>query len=85
MQRAGPATNGSKMMIKITLLFFGMLGAGLSASHHYENHLARGLAPVQQQDAARATKPAKTACRLKSTDDVSQISSVDQLDQLGRQ
>lgn len=70
------------MMIKTTLLFFGLLGAGLSATHHYEAHRARGLHSIQKQETAQPVKPVKTACRLKSSYDSSRLQNLAQLDQL---
>lgn len=66
-------------MIKTTLLFFGVLGAGLSAAHHYEKHLARNLLAMERPDTAQP-KPAKTSCRLKPTYDLSRLQNLDQLD-----
>ncbi|WP_315832929.1 hypothetical protein [Bradyrhizobium prioriisuperbiae] len=64
------------MMIKTTLLFFGLLGTGLSVTHHYEAFRARDLHSIQKQETAN---PIKTACRLKASHDSSRLQNIEQL------
>ena len=65
-------------MIKMTLLFFGLLGAGLSVNHHYEAR-TRGPLSIQKQAMAQPLRPVRTACRLKSSDDLSRLRDLEQL------
>lgn len=72
-------------MIKMTLLFFGLLGAGLSVNHHYDAHRARGQQAIQKQEMAQPVKPVRTACRLKAGYDSSRLGGLEQLAEAGSQ